>query len=198
MGSTVTDALLLAFRGLSKQEKIETLDWYDAIKSKRYPWGYIRCLIDRHRSGLTLEDAYEFQLCSELLSLGLVARRDIYIGCDAGKDSAYEYNNKILSTLPHPFSGYFQGGASGSDGDIKWSEPIKMALFNPKNENFEPYYASPTSVGLEVGTIIQGKMFSYFAGGIEGRGVARWAYGDKHLRIFYPTDKFMEQVLGNF
>jgi hypothetical protein len=94
-------------------------------------------------------------------------------------DRDHEGNNRLLRTLPSPFTGKFWGGTQDEDGLVRWNRPIHVSL----QRHGSPGWAliEPGSVQLEVGYNSSAKFYRAL---MSTNGVARWPYGQPYITVF--------------
>jgi hypothetical protein len=98
-------------------------------------------------------------------------------------------NNRLLSMLPAPFRGEFQGQGRDGDGWVEWTEPIRFRR-RAADGSIERIEVPPQSLVLEAGTLhnYNGWHRLHWE-----TGFARWAYDSPQITLIVWHDSMFER-----
>lgn len=160
-------------------------DVLDKMNTGFYPRRHVDVIVQKHRFGYDMYDAYCYAQAHTLIGIGEWVITEIDIGCVPHSDKAEEINNEYLRNLNPVFSAECWSGTQDEDGYLEWDQPIQAEqMIRRENGNIDRYYCTinPRNVPLEIGsqsgakTLVQVK---------SSRGLARWPYGSTVITILH-------------
>ena len=138
-------------------------------------------VVQKARGLFDVYEGFAFLLVHSLMRSGVFLWADIPAKDEPSRDSSRTRNNAILRTLPRPFCAAFRGGYGDSDGFLEWSAPVDVRV--PDADNFGWCRIPARRLPLEVGYTTASRTLMHL---IEDRGLARWPYGCRVIRVFVP------------
>jgi len=135
----------------------------------------------------SIYDTYVYSWLHTGLCLGAILYIKIYVGRIPKGNKYIEANNKALNNLPYSFKATFipmKGRGHNTDGELVWTEPIVLGQTLHTGKVVEEELP-PGQAPLEVGATESHRTLMHL---LEEKRLARWAYGDKYIKLVYVRD----------